>query len=95
MIPFIFTGFHAYQSKIIAFSNILPEDTRQFIKLLPRKFCNILGKKKTGKNRRICMSYSGTEPKLRLLVEAEKEKLPEDVMNVFQKSIENYQQFLE
>jgi phosphoglucosamine mutase len=99
--------------KAIAFLNVLPENTRQLIPLLPRKSCNIPVKQKIplaklptlsglirtereriNKNGKIFLRYSGTEPKLRLLIEAEDEALAENVMNVLKNNIENCKEIL-
>ncbi|MDR2372191.1 MAG: hypothetical protein LBD60_03535 [Puniceicoccales bacterium] len=46
------------------------------------------------KNGKIFLRYSGTEPKLRLLIEAEEEALAENVMSVLRNSIENCEEIL-
>ncbi|MDR1590389.1 MAG: hypothetical protein LBR92_00050 [Puniceicoccales bacterium] len=51
-------------------------------------------RERIGKNGKIFIRYSGTEPKLRLLVEAEDGILAEDVLGVLENGIRNYKEFL-
>jgi phosphoglucosamine mutase len=51
-------------------------------------------RKKIGKNGKIFVRYSGTEHKLRLLVEAENEVLVENTMNILKDSVESCREFL-
>ncbi|MDR1366780.1 MAG: hypothetical protein LBJ13_02635 [Puniceicoccales bacterium] len=51
-------------------------------------------REKIGKNGKIFVRYSGTEHKLRLLIEAENEILAENVMNILKNSVENCKELL-